>query len=435
VYPVPKIITNGLKRVVSDAVLQDMHRLRAWTFRRVSFVCNGFQVCPPSFPIKRFAKRDHQLFFGYYDVSPINFDDSILLAVQAPLPNVSLSTGSRLEVGYYNLGNGDEFVKIGDTFTWCWQQGCRLQWYPLLDCGKNNTVIYNTMVNGSYGSCIQDIRSKNILSEFERAIYAMSPDGHYGFSLPFSRLGRLRPGYGYMALKDETEDDFAPVNDGIWRIDMASCSETLLFSIAEIANFKPHDTMQGAEHYFNHISVNPTGKRLLFFHIWKKGSERHTRIITCNIDGTEPYVLVNDGVASHYTWKDEDTLLCFILKARGGEKHYFLCKDRTSGRSIIGSDVLNMDGHPTYSQDGRFLLTDTYMDKCGCLNLLLFDVEETNLIKLGSFYTPAGFVGELKCDLHPRWSPTGRFIAFDSAHTGKRELYVMDLSALFNSLI
>jgi len=433
-----KKIVKGITGIVGGrqneyAVLRSLHSIRAWTLRKLSFVGNGFRDCSAFFPLRRFSERDRQVFFGYYDISPINFDDSILLAVRAPLPNVSACADISLEVGCYDLRNGGGFVKIADTITWCWQQGCRLQWYPLNNHGKNNTVIYNTLVNGVYGSCIQNIQTKAILAEFGRPIYGMSPDGRYGFSLPFSRLGRLRPGYGYVALDDETEGDLAPVSDGLWRIDMDSGGDELLFSISDIAKIRPQDTMKGAEHYFNHICVNPTGNRLLFFHIWKNGSERHTRIITCNTDGSEPYILVSDGVASHYTWKDQDTLLCIILNARRGEKRYCLYKDRTTAKSVIGSGVLNLDGHPSYSHDRKLLLTDTYMDKYGCLNLLLFDVQKAKLIKLGAFFTPTSFVGELKCDLHPRWSPSGRYVALDSAHNGKREMYVMDISALIDS--
>ena len=433
-----KNIIKGLTGIVGGrrneyAVLRSLHGIRAWALRRISFAGNGFRDCSTSFPLKRFAERDRQVFFGYYDITPINFDDSILLAVRSPLPNVSTGSDIPLEVGYYDLRNGDGFVKIDDTMTWCWQQGCRLQWYPLNRHGRNSTVIYNTLVNGAYGSRIQDIQTKKTLTEFGRPIYGMSPDGRYGFSLPFSRLGRLRPGYGYAVLKDETEGDVAPVNDGIWRIDMASGRNELLFSIADIANFSPQSTMKDAEHYFNHICVNPAGNRLLFFHIWKKGSKRHTRVITCDMGGSEPYILVSDAVASHYTWKDQDTLLCIILNARRREKRYCLYKDRTTVKSVIGRGVLDLDGHPSYSHDRRLILTDTYMDKYGCLNLLLFNVEKESLTKLGAFYTPTSFVGELKCDLHPRWSPSGRYVVFDSAHNGKRELYVMDISALIDS--
>jgi len=433
-----KYLIKGLTGIVGGrqneyAVLRGLHSIRAWTLRKVSFVGNGFRDCLASFPLKRVAERDRQVFFGYYDISPINFDDSILLAVRAPLPNVSARADIPLEVGYYDLKNDGEFIKIGDTITWCWQQGCRLQWYPLKDHGKNNTVIYNTLVNGVYGSCIQDIQTKNILTELGRPIYGMSPDGRYGFSLPFSRLGRLRPGYGYVALDDETEGDLAPVSDGLWRIDMDSGGDELLFSIYDIAKIRPQNTMKGAEHYLNHICVNPTGKRFMFFHIWKKGDQRHTRIITCDIDGGNPYVLVSDGVASHYTWKDEDELLCVLVNAKRGERQYYLYKDETKFKSIVGGGILDLDGHPSYSHDRRFILTDTYMDKYGCLNLLLFDVEKQNLTKLDAFYTPANFVGEIKCDLHPRWSPSERYVAFDSVHTGKREICVMDISALIDS--
>ncbi|SVE55722.1 uncharacterized protein METZ01_LOCUS508576, partial [marine metagenome] len=43
-------------------------------------------------------------------------------------------------------------------------------------------------------------------------------------------------------------------------------------------------------------------------------------------------------------------------------------------------------------------------------------------------YSPPALTAEVRCDLHPRWSPTGSMICFDSAHEGKRAVCVLHLS-------
>ena len=206
--------------------------------------------------LTKFGNSNHQYFFGYYDVSPFNHDDSLLLALRAPVNNTPPSPDTVIRIGYFEIENPGTFYSVGETTTWCWQLGCRLQWYPLNKERENNSIIYNKLIDNSYGCCIQDITSKKILHRYERPIYSVSPDGRFGLSLNFSRLERLRPGYGYKKLRDETKDQMVPEKDGIWYLDLVTGKERLLFSIADIVQLQPLNTMQDAVHYFNHICIN-----------------------------------------------------------------------------------------------------------------------------------------------------------------------------------
>ena len=151
-------------------------------WRSVKLLGNGFRR--PSLPvgIEFFGDSEHHVFFGYYDVSPLNFDDSMLLAARTSVQNGFTNLDAVLDVGYYDrAGDASFFNKIGESKTWCWQQGCRLQWYPLASNGRNATVIYNTMVDGGYGCRIQSLESNRVLREYPHPVYAMNPDGAYGF--------------------------------------------------------------------------------------------------------------------------------------------------------------------------------------------------------------------------------------------------------------
>ena len=45
---------------------------------------------------------------------------------------------------------------------------------------------------------------------------------------------------------------------------------------------------------------------------------------------------------------------------------------------------------------------------------------------LGDFFVPEKYLDtDLKCDLHPRFSPSGNLICIDSAHTGERQVYII----------
>ena len=55
---------------------------------------------------------------------------------------------------------------------------------------------------------------------------------------------------------------------------------------------------------------------------------------------------------------------------------------------------------------------------------------ESKKILIGKFYSPLKFNDYNRCDLHPRWSPEGKYISIDSAHQGDRRTYLIDVSKI-----
>ena len=46
---------------------------------------------------------------------------------------------------------------------------------------------------------------------------------------------------------------------------------------------------------------------------------------------------------------------------------------------------------------------------------------------IGDFFVPEVYRDVYcRCDLHPRWRPDGRQLAFNSVHEGSRQIYVID---------
>jgi hypothetical protein len=79
----------------------------------------------------------------------------------APLINTKPSLDDHLRIGFFDLREErPEFREFELTGTWCWQQGCRLHWYPF---GGEYTVLYNTLVEGRYECVIQDVYSGEML--------------------------------------------------------------------------------------------------------------------------------------------------------------------------------------------------------------------------------------------------------------------------------
>jgi len=108
-----------------------------------------------------------------------------------------------------------------------------------------------------------------------------------------------------------------------------------------------------------------------------------------------------------------------------------LFTDRTRHTEALDAAYFIRDGHCSYSPDLNWLLYDSYpIDDYRYL--YLYDLQRRCGITLGAFYSPAPS-NDFRCDLHPRWSPNGQQISFDSLHEGYRGVYRMDLSGIVSA--
>ena len=392
-----------------------MAQLRRWVRLRPRFS----KYHNITFKLISFSGNDKDIFFGYHDITPFSQDNSKILAMQT-----NNSPGSIASVGWFDIYDSEKkFSSIGQTQTWCWQQGCRLQWFPP---ESNSQIIYNKIIDGKYGSELFDISQNKIIRKLNSPIYALNSLGESALSLNFSRLQRLRPGYGYSVLADKTIDQKTPSTDGLWVIDLISGESELLISLSELALYKTNESMTAAEHYLNHLSYSPNGKRIIFFHLWRKGGTRYNRILSVDVDG-ENLNLISEHTASHVCWYSDDKIIGFTIDEDGNGR-FRIFEIGESGYTNIGSDDLNLDGHPMYSPQENKIVVDSYPDKISERELSIIDLGQSLKINIAKFYSPPMLMGEKRCDLHPRWNRNGTAIAVDSAHEGKRGLFILDLN-------
>ena len=87
-----------------------------------------------------------------------------------------------------------------------------------------------------------------------------------------------------------------------------------------------------------------------------------------------------------------------------------------------------INGHPSFSPNGKWLLNDSYPDRYGEQTLEVYRVDDGARLGLGRFGICPSLRGEIRCDLHPRWSPDGNWVFFDSTHEGRRAVYRLGFS-------
>lgn len=368
-------------------------------------------------------------FFGYYDINPFSSTEDNILAMRVDSELSSPKPGRLAELGYFKLNdNNHDFISFASTQTWNWQQGCRLQWYTQ---NNDKTVLFNTMIADHYGAVVMEPESGIINQQIDYPLYHVEKTGKWGLSLNFSRLHRLRPGYGYAVLHDETENELCPANDGVWLIDIRNNKSKLLFSLAELPKISPHESMSEAQHYINHLCFNPSGSAFMFFHLWvDTDNRRHSRLFVSDTDGSSLKLLVNTGHVSHYTWFSDEKLLVTTYVTKNRQLRYVIYDIHQGFDSIIGINNLTFDGHPSFFREGNFIVTDTYPDEYRDQKLLLFNTEKEQVKVIDRFNSPIEFKGELRCDLHPRISPSGTKICIDMPEVNLRVMKIIDISMI-----
>jgi Tol biopolymer transport system component len=152
------------------------------------------------------------------------------------------------------------------------------------------------------------------------------------------------------------------------------------------------------------------------------------RLYTCSPDGSRLNCLLDTDFVSHYDWLDERRILVWA-KDEGRRGQFWLLDDADHSRNAFASEILTEDGHCSFSPDRRWVLNDTYPDRYDMRTLMLVRWPEGRRIDLARLHSPKSrWWGEIRCDLHPRWSPDGKRICVDSVHDGTRQMYVMDVS-------
>ena len=245
---------------------------------------------PPCRTITR-GPRHH--WFAYYD--KLEFDPTCryVLGMEVDFEHRSPKPDDVIKVGMVDLQDGDKWIELGESRAWCWQQGCMLQWRP----GSKSEVMWNDRQDSRFVCHILDVftRKKRTIPH---PIYTVSPDGKTACAPDFRRVNDMRPGYGYCGLPDPHAADKAPTDSGIFRIDLDTGEAKLIVSLADVAKIPyEHGDLSPMKHYFNHLLINTDGTRVEFLHRWRGPGVRSfgTRMITCNLDGSDLYVLDPHG--------------------------------------------------------------------------------------------------------------------------------------------
>lgn len=369
-----------------------------------------------------------EYFFGYYDKSPWDATGQYMLCMKAKNTWSDPDPKGEAEILLLDSAENYNAKAISKTKTWNVQQGCMAQW---MGPDYSSRIMYNDLRDGKYCSVILEVATgkERVLP---MPVYTVSNDGKTALSLDFSRLHSLRLGYGYAALPEKTKGVALPDVTCIWKMNIESGEVTPLLKYTDFALFEPRQEMQetGSVHKVNHLMLSPNGKRFMVLYRWFVGQRKYTRLITCNVDGSDMYVLSDDDMVSHCYWKSDEEIIAFERK-KGYGPGFYLMKDKTQEWTHIWPQLSN-DGHPSYCPvDNSLVVFDTYPSRSRIQEVKLGrdnDTEGSSVKTIARVFSPFKYDNDTRCDLHPRWSRDGKKVCFDSVFEGHRGLYVVNVN-------
>ncbi|TJZ60107.1 glycosyl transferase [Sphingobacterium olei] len=413
---IAKVLSNTpkIKRFVKRCYVS----LNALIYRK-AYVIKGFgEISEKDLRQTGSLEANEEFFFGYYDKSSINSIGWVINHVTADNTKFERRPESNVEIVLTNIDT-DEILKVGKSYAYTWQQGCRTQW---LD---DDHLIYNdyNRLHKIWEAKVYSLSARSVIKVFDRPVQdAYKKD--YILSLDYQRLYEVTEDYGYNNQGKLNDDEKKNLRqDGIFITDYVTEVSRLLFSLEDIANLEKQDDFDHSFHTINHIMINKEGNYFIFIHRYYRNGVRKDRLIGSDFKSLK--VISDHDMVSHCCWFDDNTVYGY-LRHDGKDGYYFI--DLNTLKFTLNSVVDKLgvgDGHPSVYQDN--IVFDTYPDRSRMQTLYVYNKKNDTVEKLFEVYQSPSFKESSRCDLHPRFNGNGDMIFFDSVFEDKRKQYFFKL--------
>jgi len=389
--------------------------------------CDLFHL--PSYSKSRLHQICHfgmETFFGYYDSCPLS-QDGYLLFHASSLPTSSIPNPHvPVEICCYKFPQkpNDLPVYLASTFAFNWQQGSMLTWID------NDLFVFNNFCFDAKAVVAEIHSLKNgLFCRIPYPVHAILSPTQY-LSLNYRRISRLHPEYGYPSLFDFTIDDNNLGDTHLSLFDLTTLKSRNLFSYAQCVDMIKGDSLplDSQRVFINHTSVSPSSKSFVFILRAFFSKRRSDTLFMFDLDAGRLAPLFVDSTISHYTWKDDRTLVIY-MSYNGIFGCYLLSLDDLVPSPIFSkdSDLNGLDGHPCFIPGSDSFITDTYPNIYRSQKLFKIGISDSSVTLLSSLQHSFKFKSACRCDFHPNYSSNPEGVFFDSVHTGKRSLFFQSL--------
>ena len=376
---------------------------------------------------------------SFFDVLPFSPSGRYVAVTKIPSQDSNPQLGDTSEICIIDL-HKKTIESIYTTRAWGMQVGANLNW------GMTDKYIYSNDIIDGQTVCIRINIESRVVRAYSGSMYHLSPDELEIIGFPLELMNATQPGYG-VPVEEGNQPVLTPEDykrEGLWRTSLDTDNNELLVSIYDTtAAISNKNRITNGTYYFFHSKYNRQNSRIMqvlrYVYPTHQGKvKRKNRLFTFNVDGSKIVEAVSakqwSRGGNHPNWHPDGKHL--VMNLTVDDEIMRFCSFKYDGSDLkVLSKSHPGSGHPSISPNGRYLVTDAYPHEPlalenGEVPIRLLDLQTDSMETICTMFTLGDGRGVVRCDPHPVWSKDGKKICFNGAHTGRRQVYIADLSSV-----
>ena len=401
-----------------------------FTTKRAEFkeYSTGNNICP----VKIVTPPDGFYIHTFYDTCPWSPSERYLACLKLPFQDRIPGPEDEATVCIIDFAT-ETITELDRTSGWGLQVGAHICW------GADDDHLYYNDKEGSEVFAVEYNVNKREKKRLEGSVYQIMKDGSTAFSPSLSLINYSQNGYG--ATIDEKYGCIpvsgAPDSEGLWKTDLRTGKKTLIFSLKQAYDLLPDkESFEGGRFVFFHTKINNQQNRLMQVvrYVFDDKRQQNRFIITMDMDGKNPrialpYELWVNG-SHHPNWHPDGERI--IMNINLNEMRFCMFGYDGKGFEIL-CPAIKGGGHPSFSRDGKFILSDAYthesfVNENNHVPIRLIDVDKCIEQRICYIWTLGGtnIKGDIRCDPHPVWNRDNTRICFNGTPEGNRQILIAD---------